>query len=239
LNVLSLTFSLTIAYSLIPKRRQNPPQTKKPRAAKIEPKEDLSNVQLKINSKTTIQEVQKILESDRQYMNIQFGFRKISDLTESKKVISLLLKSLAKSLLHVTFSYPDSEVFEMIFNLPNLKSIRIFDLKNYEPLQLTAISKSIESAFIDEGFDRLDVNLLKHMPNLKKLKVQWLYQRSLEKIVKVGSKLDEITYMYKPKNEKIGQFYDDLKESEKCEVNQEIRLMKKVFRDGDEVILLD
>lgn len=195
-------------------------------------------LQLNINEKTTDEEVKRLLESGRKYANIRFGFHRTSDLKKAKEIIKLLLTSLAETLLHVTFSYPDSEVLEMILKLPNLKSIRIFDLKNYEPLQLTEISESIESAFIDEGFHRMDAELLKHMPNLKELKVQWLYRENLEKIVKIGMKLEKVTYMYRLAEGKLGQFYSKLKKSEKSVINQNIRFVKMIFLIHDETILM-
>lgn len=55
---------------------------------------------------------------------------------------------------------------------------------------MTTVNESIENAFVDEGFNRIDTKLLSHMPKLKKLKVQWLSKLNLEKIVQARTKIE-------------------------------------------------
>lgn len=197
---------------------------------KDDSEEDVSLVfTLRITEKTTEEEFKEILHANTQYEEVLFTFPRSFDINIFTKNIQALFALLAECLTHITFSYPNSEILDLILQLPNLKLLRIFDMKTRDPLKLNSISQSIEHAFIDEGFNRIDANLLSHMPNLKSIKVQWMLNENLMKILANRGKIQTIFYMYKT-DENIEEFFKTLISSEKPGDIQEIRLVKKSFK---------
>ena len=197
---------------------------------KDDSEEDVSLVlTLRITENTTEEEFKEILHAKTQFNEVLLTFSRSFEIKIFMENIQALFASLAECLTHITFSYPDSEILDLIFQLPNLKQLRIFDIKTRDPLTLSSISHSIEHAFIDEGFNTIDANLLTHMPNLKSIKVQWLLNDNLNKILANRGKIQTIFYMYRT-DENIEDYFKTLTSTEELGEAKEIRLVKKSFK---------
>jgi hypothetical protein len=179
---------------------------------------------LRITDKTTNETWDEIFEFKHQYTEAFFGFPRSLHLEKVKDSIRLVMESFSGSLTNVTFSYPDSDVLDMILKLPQLKTLRIFDMKTNEPFKLTSVSSTVEHAFIDEGFNRINAELLNHMPNLLTLKIQWLRRKNLTNILNNRGKLQKLYFMYQDSSDNF------IPEFTKKGMLKEICLIKKSFK---------